>query len=124
MWKKIVLISSVSLFASSSIFTGKWCVQEEGISLNFVNDSSVSFKSDDETINGEGIYSYSDTTLRATINSSDMIIDIEYSYRVTDSIVEVKTESMLINSEAIENSDEWFSLVKCDSSVEIEDKEK
>jgi hypothetical protein len=123
----IFIFSVLTVFAEKKIFNGKWCVENEGINLTFTSDSSVSFSSDDETISGSGTYAFTDTTLYANIKNNDMKIEIYYAYKLLGSLVKVKTDSMKINDESVESSEEWFSLIQCNNelnNVDIKNEEK
>ena len=124
MKKMIVALSlSVALLtaAESELFTGSWCVEDEGISLTFAGEDSVKFASeDDETISGAGTFSFDDSTLTATLDNDGMIMEVSYNYTAVEKNIEVTTRSLKVNGDAMESGDEVMTMVRCgDSSEEI-----
>lgn len=126
--KKILLTFVVAVFtltaAENEIFTGSWCVQDEGITLTFSGVDSVRFSSeDDETISGEGTFQSDDSTLTATIDNEGMIMIVSYAYTVTDEKVSVVTNYIKVNGDAMEASDQTMVMVRCgtdsDSSAPV-----
>ncbi len=56
--KKLITLSltvAALTVSASDLFTGAWCVQDQGITLTFSEENAVEFSSeDDETISGKG----------------------------------------------------------------------
>lgn len=119
--KKILLAMVAAFFtltaAETELFTGSWCVQDEGITLTFFAADSVRFSSeDDETISGAGTFQFDDSTLTATIDNEGMIMEVSYGYKVVDEKVSVVTNYVKVNGDAMEASDETMIMVRCNDS--------
>lgn len=114
------------LAADSSLFTGSWCVEDEGITLTFTGDSTVTFSSeDDETISGSGTFAYDDTTLTATLDNEGMIMEVMYGYTANEETVSVVTKSLKVNGDAMETSDEEMNMIRCNNEdVAVNDSEE
>lgn len=112
----LFFITQMSIAADSTLFTGTWLVEEEGISISFADSGKVSYDSDDESVVGEGIYSYDDTTLTAEIKSDDMDMKITYHYMKEEDNLKVKTLSVVVNGDTLNNSDEWYEIVREDTT--------
>lgn len=116
--KKILLFflcaSAVFADRNSEIFTGVWCVEKENMNITFIGKDSVSFSaSDDESINGNGRFSFNDSLLVAELNNSGMKMKITYKYKETNKGVTVITQSLLINGDAINANPDPIFLTRC-----------
>ncbi len=121
--KKMIVALSLSAviftISASELFSGSWCVEDEGISLTFAGEDSVKFSSeDDETISGAGTFSSDDSTLTSTLDNDGMIMEVSYNYTVVEDKIEVTTRSLKVNGDAMETSDEVMTMVRCHSSSE------
>jgi hypothetical protein len=100
--------------ADSNIFTGVWCVEKENMNIAFIGKDSVSFSaSGDESVNGNGKYSFNDSLLIAELNNSGMKMKITYRYAKTDKGVKVTTKSFEINGDAVNTNPEPIFLTRC-----------
>lgn len=105
---------AVSFGGDSDIFTGIWCVEKENMNIAFIGKDSVSFSaSGDESVNGNGRYSYDDSLLVAELDNSGMKMKITYRYVKTDKGVKVTTKSLTINGDAINAEPEPILLTRC-----------
>ncbi len=94
---------------------GTWCTGEEGMVLRFSEKDSIFVSSaSDESVQGKGKYSFTDSTFTASINNGETRLTMHYLYRWkgTDT-VEAKATLFLVNDEAIEHPQEWMSMVRC-----------
>lgn len=108
----LLFIAHCSFAADSTLFTGTWLVEEEGISITFADSGKVSYDSDDESVVGEGTFTYDDTTLSADIKSEEMDMNITYLYKKEEGNLKVKTLSVVVNGDTLNNSDEWYEIVR------------
>ncbi len=107
------LFCAGSLFATdSSLFNGTWLVDDEGISITFEDSTKVSYDSDDESVVGEGTYSYDDTTLTANIVNEDMDMAITYLYESDGEGLKVKTIAVVVSGDTLNSNDEWYTITR------------
>jgi len=122
----LIFSAATIIAAETPLFSGIWCVEDEGISLTFVDDTTVTFSSeDDETVGGEGVYSFDDSTLTASVDNEGMLMEIEYAYTVVEDEIEIITTAMTLNGDAMEVGDDVMIMVRCNSEEnETENEEK
>jgi len=112
----LVLIFGVSfaIFAGENIFSGVWCVENEDMQLEFIGKDSVRFSSSgDESINGNGRFSFNDTLLTAELNNGGMLMKIVYRYHKTERGVKVITRSLAVNGDEINANPDPILLKRC-----------
>jgi len=110
----LIFIFAVLSAAESDIFTGAWCVEKENMNITFIGKDSVRFSSaDDESVNGNGRYSFNDSLLIAQLDNSGMKMEITYRYVKTDKGVKVTTKLFSINGDAIKANPEPILLTRC-----------
>ena len=115
----LLLISVVTFASDESPFTGTWCVEDEGVSLSFITDTTVRYASeDDETVSGEGNYSADSSTLTASINIDGSLMELVYSYTEVDDYIEIVTTSMSMDSMPMEVTDIVMKMVRCNKADE------
>jgi hypothetical protein len=101
--------------APASDLAGTWCTGEEGMMLSFFGKDSLKVTStSDESMQGNGRYSFTDSTISATVTNGELFLKMNYLYRRqgTDTVT-VKTTLFTINDEAVEYPDEWILLWRC-----------
>jgi len=110
----LVFAFAVLFAADSDIFTGVWCVEKENMNIAFIGKDSVRFSAaGDESVNGNGRYSFNDSLLIAKLDNSGMKMEITYRYVKTDKGVKVTTKSLAINGDAISANPEPILLTRC-----------
>ena len=110
----LVFAFAASFAADSDIFFGVWCVEKENMNIAFIGKDSVSFSATgDESVNGNGRYSFDDTLLIAELDNSGIKMKITYRYVKTDKGVKVTTKSFSINGDAIKANPEPILLTRC-----------
>lgn len=112
----LVLIFGVSfaIFAGENIFSGIWCVENEDMQLEFIGKDSVRFSSSgDESINGNGKFSFTDTLLTAELDNGGMLMEIVYIYTKTDTGVKVVTKKLAVNGDEINANPDPIHLKRC-----------
>ncbi len=121
-----ILVGAATLIgAETELFSGVWCVEDEGISLTFIDDTTVTFSSEeDETVGGEGSYTFNDSILTASVDNEGMLMEIEYAYTVVDETIEIVTAAMALNGEAMEVNDDVMVMVRCNTSEEETENEE
>ncbi len=121
--KKLITLSvavAALTISASDLFTGAWCVQDEGITLTFSGENAVEFSSaDDETISGKGTFAFDDSTLTATLDNDGMIMEVAYNYTKVEENVEVTTRSLKVNGDTMESGDEVMTMVRCGEPEEL-----
>lgn len=108
----IALTIFVLLAAEASLFTGSWIVEEEGMTITFADSGKVSYDSEDESVVGDGTFSYTDSTLTADIVNDDMAMTIVYLYESKDESVKVKTKAVIVEGDTLDSSDEWYTITR------------
>jgi len=110
----LIFTFAVLFAADSDIFTGVWCVEKENMSITFIGKDSVRFSAaGDESVNGNGRYSFNDSLLIAQLDNLGMKIEITYRYVKTDKGVNAITKSLAINGDAIKANPEPILLTRC-----------
>lgn len=109
----LLVMSFFMLFATeSSIFKGTWLVEDEGISITFQDSGKVTYDSEDESVVGDGTYSYTDSTLIADIVNDDMNMRIVYVYESTKENIKVKTLAVVVEGDTLDSNDEWYTITR------------
>ena len=101
--------------ASADRLHGTWCTGEEGMMLRFsVKDSLFVTSASDESVQGRGKYTRTDSTFAATLQNGETTLALRYLYRWkgTDT-VEAKATLFTINGEVVEHPEEWMNMVRC-----------
>jgi hypothetical protein len=96
-------------------FHGTWCTGEEDMMLRFsAKDSLFVTSASDESVQGKGKYTRTDSTFAATLRNGETTLAMQYLYRWkgTDT-VEAKATLFTINGETVEHPEEWMSMVRC-----------
>lgn len=112
----VVLILGFSMLwaANENIFTGVWCVENEDMQLEFIGKDSVVFSANnDESINGNGKFSFDDTLLTAELDNSGMKMKIVYVYSKTEQGVKVLTKSIAVNGDELNANPDPIHLKRC-----------
>ncbi|KMQ52347.1 hypothetical protein CHISP_0614 [Chitinispirillum alkaliphilum] len=114
------LILTVALFSitfassQSENIEGVWFSEEDGLTLTFKNNDSLYVTSStEESMQGAGTYSITDTTLSAVVSNEDIEIEMNYNFRWKDeNVIEAQPVFFSINSEEIEIPSEWLKIVR------------
>jgi len=111
----ITMVATVSVLcaADSSLFTGSWIVQNEGLTLTFTGKDSVKFSSaSDETISGTGTFKYTASDLSAKLNNEGTIMEVVYGYKKVGETVKVTTKSLKVNGDPMEVAKDTMTMVR------------
>ncbi len=95
----IFMIAAVLIAAEGTIFSGTWQVEDEGISITFSDSGKVSYDSEDESVVGDGKFSFTDTTLTADIINDEMTMRIVYAYENKNDVVKVQTIAVVVEGD-------------------------
>lgn len=98
-----------------SRLAGTWCTGDEGMVLSFYGKDSLKVTStSDESMQGNGTYAFTDSTISAAISNGELMLKMNYLYRWkgTDTVT-AKTTLFTINDEAVEYPEEWILLWRC-----------
>jgi hypothetical protein len=105
---------SAGFALDNTIFTGIWCVEKDDMRIEFIGKDSVKFSaSGDESVNGNGRFSFDDTLLTAELENAGMKMKIVYRYSKTEKGVKVITKSLAINGDELNANPDPIFLTRC-----------
>ncbi len=115
----LVSLLALALAAPSSpgdLFSGTWCVGQEGLVITFVGKDSMHVTSlTDESINGWGTYKKKGTRLTATLTNEDLELTMGYRYKVQeDSSIRAKILFFTVDGDSVNHPQRWMRMSKCD----------
>jgi hypothetical protein len=99
----------------TALFTGKWCVSNEGLVISFSGKDSMSIGShrDKQTL-GSGTFAKTDSLLTASVVKDSLPIEMVYLYKVqNDSTIKAKIISMVVDGDSADHPTRWLLMQRC-----------
>lgn len=114
----IAFLTIFSLYitvASDDFFTGTWCIGAEKLIITFAAKDSLYVSSKrDETIQGQGTYVKTDSTLTATIINEDLTLKMGYRYRKkSEDMLRAKIAYITVDGDSVNHPRRWMRMEKC-----------
>ena len=108
-----ILLTTMIVYSASNFKGQSWTVLDEGITLSFVSDDSISITSEeDETVGGKGSYTSSDSTISAKVDNEGTVMSLSYWYnKVSSDTIKAVTREILMNGDTMEVSDDTLIMV-------------
>jgi len=121
--KKNILIVSLlfsalftTVISSDDYFKGTWCVGEERLIITFKgNDSLYVTSKKDESMQGNGTYTKTDSTFTATMKNEDLTLVMGYRYqKKTKTMLRAKIAFITVDGDSVNHRRRWMKMEKCD----------
>jgi len=99
----------------SKTLSGQWCAEDMGLILIFDTKDSMQVKSTaDSTFQGNGTYTYTDTTFSATMKNDNIVIRMNFKYRWKNAAtIEALPVLFTVSDEPVESPKEWKIMTRC-----------
>lgn len=112
----IILFSVSFITAEKDPFKGTWCIGNQRLVIDFLGNDSIHISSrSDESIDGKGTFTKSDTAFVATLINDDLELKMGYRYKMRDEDhLKAKVTFFTVDGDSVDHPVRWLRMSKCD----------